>query len=273
MITMVEAKNAQGSLLSLPIRDTSSGIVVADVEGLSPVNAVLVSTSFANTDGSQDQSARRESRNIKLSLDLFPDYVYSTVESLRRRLYAYFMPKSEVLFTFYDNAGPTVNIVGRVETFDEPLFSKEPRAVISVMCFKPDFIDPTPVIVAGETTSGEVELAVPYAGTVETGIRFSMTTNRSLSDFTIYHRAPDGTQRSLEFAAPLISADVLDISTVFGNKGAVRSRSGSSSSLLYAISPSSAWIELQPGLNYIRVYAAGASIPYTITYLDRYGGL
>ena len=43
MITMIQAINAQGELLSLPLDDISNGFSVEDIDGLDPVKATIVS--------------------------------------------------------------------------------------------------------------------------------------------------------------------------------------------------------------------------------------
>lgn len=273
MLTKVEVTSNQGALLSLELDDVSDGLILADVQGLDPVKATLVSSSFANLDGEQYHSSRREARNIKLQIGLEPNYVTSSVKDLRQRLYSFFMPKSEVILYFYDSDGLTVNIVGRVETCESALFTKDPAVDISIMCFEPDFIALEPTTVNGMTVSDSTELLIPYDGSVETGIKLVLPLNRALTQFTIYHRPPDGTLRTLDFAASLSTDDKVTISTIAGAKGATLTRAGSDSSLLYGISPQSNWIELQNGGNYFRLYAVGAGIPYTITYTARYGGL
>jgi hypothetical protein len=273
MLTLLEARSNQGALLSLPLQDVSDGYVLAEVEGLDPVKATIVSSSFAQQDGSQYQSAYREARNIKLKLDLEPDWASMTVSDLRNRLYAFFMPKSSVKLTFYTSSGLNVDISGRVETFETPLFSKEPSIDISMICFDPDFVDPDLITVSGSTVSTTTRQLVHYDGSVDSGVVFALSVNRALSAFSIYHDPPDGSHRQLDFAASLVSGDVLSMSTVPGNKYATLLRSGVSSSLLYGVSPQSVGPTLQPGDNYIRVYATGAAIPWTIKYTNRYGGL
>jgi hypothetical protein len=166
-----------------------------------------------------------------------------------------------------------VDIVGYIETCECPLFTDKPKATISILCMDPDFLDLSDDVISGNTTSGTTETLVTYDGTVDTGIEFVLNVDRTLTEFTIYHRPPDGTLRSLDFAASLILGDVVTISTVRGNKFATLTRAGTNSSLLYAVSPQSNWIEFQNGDNHIRIYALGAAIPYTITYTNRYGGL
>lgn len=273
MLNLVEARTNQGALLTLSLSDISSGFLIEDIDGLLPVKATLASSSFAGRDGAQYHSSKRETRNIKIKISLEPDYIVSSVKSLRNRLYEFFMPKSEVNLRFYDTEIPTVNISGIVESFESVLFSEQPEIDISIICFDPDFISMTPVEIDGSSTSGETEIIVNYDGTVETGILFVLNVNRSISDFTIYHNPPNGSLRSMDFSEGLINGDVLTISSVFGSKGAFLTRASTDSSILFGISPQSNWIELAPGLNRIRVYATGAPIPFEITYLARYGGL
>lgn len=275
MLTKLEVRNAEDSLLELTLDDTSDGFVLADIQGLDPVKATLVSSGFANMDGELYHSSRREKRNLLIKIELEPDFVLDSVRDLRKRLYSFFMPKTEVQLRFYMTDGPTVNIMGRIESFDAPLFAQNPEANISLLCFDSDFVDLTDVEVSGNTVSTGTETLVAYEGTVESGIQFTLNVNRALTGFFIYHRLPDDTVRSLEIeGASLQGGDVVDIVTIPGSKIVTLTRSGITSSLLYALAPESTWIELQPGTeNYIRIYAVGAAIPYELHYLNRYGGL
>lgn len=273
MLTKFDVSTAQGDLLTLQLDDTSQGYIVQEIEGLDPVKATLVSSSFAAMDGEQYQSSRRETRNIKIQLGLDPDPLTDSVRSLRKRLYGYFLPKSEVTLSFYSDDGPRVSIVGRVESFETALFTQEPAVDISIICYDPDFYDPVPQHLSGNSTAGTAKTVVHYDGEVETGIVFKLNVNRTLTDFTIYHTLPSGELKQLDFSGSLVSGDVLTISTVTGDKGATLIHTGTSSSVLYAISPQSHWLELVPGDNLLRVYASGAGVPYTIDYTTRYGGL
>lgn len=273
MLTLVEARNTQGSLLSLPLDNISGGYSVQEILGLDPVKATIVSSSFAGVDGSQYQSARREDRNITLKLGFEADYITTSVRDLRMKLYNFFMPKSKVDLRFYDSSSLIVNISGWVESCGAPLFSAAPGVDISILCLDSDFLDLTPVVTNGMSTSGAAETLYHYNGSVEAGINFVFNIDRALTEFTIYHRGPDGLLRTMDFAASLASGDVFTLNTVTGSKGVTLTRAGSNSSLLRAKSPQSGWVELLNGDNYIRVYAVGASIPYTITYITRYGGL
>lgn len=273
MLSTVEVRTTAGTLLTLPLEDVSNGLYILDIDGLDPVKATIVSSSFANVDGSQYQSARRESRNIILKIALKPDYSIDSVADLRNRLYDFLMPKSNVSLRFIMDDDLEVDISGRVESFETPLFSKEPEVDISIICFDPDFVDITPVELSGESTDGTDEELIEYNGTVETGIIFTLEIDRTLTEFTIYHRPPDGIVRTLDVAASFVAGDVLEIVTVRGSKGLTLTRTAVDSSALYAMSPQSNWIQLEKGNNYIRVYAEGDPIPYELSYMTRYGGL
>ena len=272
-LNKVEVRTDQGVLLSLPLDDISDGYLVEDISGLDPVPANIVSSSFARLDGEQYQSSRREKRNPVFRIGLEPDYTSETVQQLRTRLYKFFLPKKSVNMRFFSDEFPTVDIAGRVETFNCPLFVKDPVATVSVICFDPDFYEPVLKTMSGTTVSNEVPGIINYTGSVDTGVVFRMTLNRSLSAFAIYH-TPEGEQaQTMQITGNFLAGDVLTISTVPGDKYATRTRGGAVSSILYTVSPYAVWTKLQPGNNALRVYAEGAGIPYTIQYTNKHGGL
>lgn len=282
LLNALKVVNSRGSLLNLPLEEVSEGLIVRKIEGLDPVKATLVSSSFANKDGEQYHSSRREARNIKISLGLSPDYAVGSAKDLRDLLYQYFMPKAKSSLTFhmYDKFAVDVfheyldlNIDGRVEEFDADIFSDDPSADISLMCFDPDFIDPTLNTFNGNTVADATETTLSYLGSIETGVIFTLRPNRVLTDFAIYHHAPDGTLKTINVSYPLQAGDVFTISSVVGAKSVTLLRAGVETSVLYAVSPQSGWLELQPGDNDLRVYAVGAAIPFDIQYINRYGGL
>lgn len=275
MLTLVEVRNIAGSLLSLELADVTDGFVLQKVSGLDPGNAILISSGYAQQDGGQFHSARRDVRNIIFTISLEPaDWDTTTVKSLRTQLYSYFMPKNQVALRFIDSGGLTVTISGYVESFETPIFAAESIVNVSVLCFDPDFLKLTEETISGSTVTDTTETLVTYDGTVETGIEFVLSVNRVEDAFTIYHRAPSGVITSMDFAGSLVADDVLTINTVTGTKGAILTRSAVNSSVLYGVSAQSTWLELQPGDNYIRVFTTdGAAIPYEITYTNRYGGL
>ncbi len=275
MITLVEARNSQGTLLSLPAGDASNGLALGEVGGLDPVKAEIITSPFANLDGEDFQSSRRGIRDVSLDISLEPDLATTptTVRKLRQKLYTHFMTQSWVNLSFYDEDGSQADISGYVETCESPLWTKDPKMEVVVRCMNPDFVDAESVLISGATVETEDEFVINYDGTVKTGVKFVFTLPRDENNITIYYRPPDDTLRVLDFQTPLLSGDQLVINTAPGNKGAWVIRGGSESSVLYGTAPQADWVELQPGINTFRVYATGTPIPFTIEYTNRYGGL
>lgn len=272
-----DVQSPQGELLVLSLDEPSEGIIVREIEGLDPVKATVTSTSFAQLDGTMLQSVKREERNIKIRLGVEPDLDTGSVRDIRSRLYRFFMPKAEVKLRFYvDNEAYWIE--GVVEDFPFPLFTDDPEGNASIICNDPNFFNPIARIVDGTTTSSTDEYKISYKGSIETGIKFTLTPDRDVDAFTIYHRRPNSELRQLEFAMsesdPLSAGTVLTLTTQPGAKGVTTLDTlGTERSPLYAVSPTSDWTQLQPGDNYIRVYANGAPVPFRIEYTDKHGGL
>lgn len=273
MLYKMEAINTRGTVLELVFDDITDGFVLEDVDGLDPVDATISSSDFAQQDGAEFQSARRVPRNLLVKIGLEPQDSTQTVRGLRRTLYSFFMPKRNVTLRFHDTDGLIVEIVGWIESFSSKLFTKEPSVDISIMCLRPDLLELTPVELSGTTTSTTTETPIEYEGTVDTGLLFTLNVDRTLTEFTFYHRGPDDVIQSMDVSIPMVAGDILSISTVPGNKYATLNHLGTLSFVAYAVSPQSTWHQFSEGENNIRVYAVGDPIPYDISYITRHGGL
>jgi Phage tail protein. len=273
MLTEVQATAASGDILSMVLREISSGIVTEEVEGLDPVKATIVSTSTPNAAGEQYMASKRDARDIKFTLGLEPDYISEMPEDVRNRLYKWFMPNTFVDLKFINENGISADIRGMTETFEAPLFVQEPKATISVRCFDSDFVDENVESISGNTVSNTLMTTEEYLGTVESPVDFFLFVNRDVDEFSIYQNLPGGYFRQINFAWPLHSGDTVKISSTPGEKGVTLTRAGVTSSLLYAMDSTSSWFNFYPGVNEFRVYATGAAIPYYMTYSKRYGGL
>ena len=274
MLSVVEVRTDQGALLQLPMADISGGYAVQEIRGLEPVKATLVTSSFAQLDGGQFHSSRRESRNIVITLGYEPDYISTSVQSLRKNLYDFFLPEARVSMRFIDDgSAPTVNITGRVESFDAPLYTDDPTATISIMCLNPDFYAQDEVQIDGFTVPDSTNTNITYDGEVESGIQLEIFPNRALSEFTVYSLGSDNVLRSMIVTDNLSAGDKFFIDTTPGAKRVTHTVGGITSSSLYTMSPYSTWVYLLRGLNQFRVYAEGAPVPYTLKYTAKYGGL
>jgi hypothetical protein len=282
LLQALRVTNSRGSILDLPLEDISGGFIVKDIQGLGPVKATLVSSSFANMDGAHYHSSRRDPRNLIIKLGLEPDWATGSVQELRAQLYDFFMPKTQstLRFRLFDKNTESVleqnldvHILGTIESCEPAMFARDPELDISIMCFNPDFVDLDPVIFEGMSVSDLTESLLSYAGSVETGVIFTISPDRAMPGFDLYHRTPDDQVRHVDFTLPLLAGDVVKISSVPGSKYATLTRAGVESAILYAISPQSPWFELFPGDNQVRVHEAGAPVPYQIEYTTKYGGL
>lgn len=279
MFSMMEVVG-DGSVGSLTIQlgNVSGGINLKDVSGLDPVKVTLTSSNFAIQAGAILQSARRESRNITLKLGIEPDPLTSTVSSIKKKIYSVFREGTKVLMKFYEDDADTpvadgYQIYGWVETCTNSIFTQMPEVNISIMCFDPDFFDSEAVTISGLTTADVTATPVNYAGTTETGVVFTVNVNRSLGEFQIYHVDPDGNTWTMDVAGIFLTGDTITISTVSGSRSANLLRAGVTSSILYAISPQSTWIQLVPGSNTIRINAPGAAVPASMTYTELFGSV
>lgn len=283
LLKEVKATNSAGEELTLNLEDPSNGLIVKSINGLGPTKATLVSSSFANMDGEQFYSSRRDKRNIVIQLGLDPDYGSYSAFDLRNQLYKFFMPKTEVdlEFTMFDRFQTDFlkqtwlpHIMGRIESLEPAIFTSEPAVDISIVCFDPDFCDQSSMIFEGDTTDSLTETTLTYNGTVETGVLFKLFANRSIDDLTIFHRTPDNVLRTFYVDHTIEDTDELHVNSLYGDKYVNLLVGGSvTESILYAVAAQSSWVELFKGDNNFRVYTDGAPIPYTIEYIEKYGGL
>ena len=276
-IDKVEVKNPQGNLLTLSLQDISNGHVVRDIRGLDPVKSTIVTSSFATMEGQQKQASSRESRNIVFELGYAPNFsINETVRDLRSRLYRYFTSGTDVELTFYMTDGLTVKTTGTVESCEAPLFVREPQTDVSIICYDPDFIDVNLVEMHTQFTTTDVfGSPIVIDGTSKTGLdSLRFTANQSLDGFTVYHTTPSGTLRTMFVSVPLLVNDQVNLRTVKGDKSITLTRLGVTTSLMYAVSPQSLWVLLEPGENmlYVNTEAASPS-PVLVDFHNRYGGL
>jgi hypothetical protein len=273
VLTVVEVQNVLGSTLRLPLLDTSKGYSVREIDGLGPVAASLTSSSLAQVDGAQAQNARRDIRNITMKLGFVPDFVNTTVQSLRSVLYDYFMTKAIVNLNFYVDDILTMVTSGQVETFDNPLFTPDPEADISIVCYDPDFYGPAPLTLSSSTRSDTNTSLITYTGTSEAGLIFTLNVNRALSDFWITLQRPDNQRQKMELTGSYLSGDVITIDTRPGSKSVSLLRSGFTSSILNNFDETGTWLSLMKGANQFGAFAAGAGVPFSMMYTTQFGAI
>lgn len=279
MLNSFDVVNARGASLTFDMFNNSNGYTVDDIQGLGPVKAELVSSGYAQMDGTHHQTAQRGERNIVIMLGLDSGGVAGSVELLRQNLYNYFRNKAPVTLRFRMMSGLEVSIQGRVEDMVPVMFTAEPKMQISIVCNLPDFIAPGTQIVNLTTTantSGAGLLPLQYGGTESTGIKVQLTLNRAVTQIILRQQAIGGGSNhpAMTFSYNFLSGDIFRFSTIPNQKSVEVVRGGSGSSILYALDPTSPWIQLEPGENNLRmIVPGGADLPYTIEHDVRYGGL
>lgn len=279
MFTKAELTTSDGRLLTLQLVEDSSGITIEDIDGLGPVKATLTASQIAGQDVSELQNAQRGPRNITMTLGLAPDPAVTSVNSLRRMVYSFFRPKSLLAMKFFvDDTDDTIEdgylTMGNVESCDPgSIFTQTPTLDISVMCYDPDFTDPVPVTISTLTTADTTPMAVDYDGTSPTGMLITVDVNTTLSEFAVYCVDPNGATSTMDVAYPFVAGDQVTINTISGSKYANLLRAGVTSSILFAISTQSTYVQFSPGGNSVRVFASGTNMPVSIVYTKRFGEL
>jgi Siphovirus-type tail component, C-terminal domain len=274
VLTRVNCQNGSGGTLSLPLSDTSGGYVLRDIEGLDPVTATITSQSNAQTDGVQIQSARRDSRNITMKIGFKPDYVNTSVKSLRSNLYDYFLPKSIVGISFFDDEVLDSVTSGTVESFSNSLFTADPEVDLSIICPDPDFYAPTPELIYGGSVTDTTSFDIPYTGTSDAGVIFTLEVNQTLTGFTLYNMTPDGSTQVFDVENVFTSGDIVVVNSVPGSRGVTLNRAGLVSSILYSVNAlSENWITLKKGANQFRCHSGSSGVPYTVSYTAKYAGI
>lgn len=274
--TMVVVGDGSVGSLTVQLGENPNGIYFRDIDGLDPVKATLTSSNFAGQTGAVFQSSRRETRNIVIKFGIEPDPATQTVRSVRKSIYTIFRPETEILLKFYDDESTDVSdgyqIVGRVETCGPPTsrFSQDSEVDISILCFDPDFQDSTPVNITGISSSDPGPAEITYEGTTETGIIYTFTINDAVDEIGIHYTDGTNVTQVMDIAATFITGDVVTINTTPGSKSASLLRAGIVTSILYAVSPQSIWMQLTPGYGKFEFYAS-VPVPIAISYTKRFG--
>lgn len=273
MTLMLIRVTSGGLSATLSVMEQSGSYFIKDVEGMGPVQAEISESRFGLLDGTRQHYARRNSRNLVLKIGYRPNYSTNSVQSLRRDLYKIVYTKAVVDLSFEYLDGSMFRTQGTVESVEPDIFSSDPGLSVSIVCPDPDFVNPTPVVVSANSTSGASTYPVEYSGDSPTGVDFALNVNRSIAGFTFTIITSDGSQYDMPVTWALLAGDVVDIVTRPGSKRVYLTRAGSRSSILQALSTTAGWPQLTPGTNRRGVTIAGAGIPYTISYTNRYGGL
>jgi hypothetical protein len=256
-------------------------VQIRDVQGLGPVKATIPSSPYATGDGELPQgNPKIGMRNIVLILGLNPNWVDQTMTSLRRQLYRYLLPKAWVKLRFFSDDMPTVDIEGTVESFEPNMFSQDPELQISIICLKPDFIEPDATLYYGVVDDGSTELEFEYEGDVPAG--FEVRVQHAVENVAYtgpldisMQQEPEDPQIFTVDPVTIDSSHHFKLSTIRNAKRVQRvaNADGVVTNLLRDVTDESVWPEIKPGTNLFKVAALESGQAWTLAFFNRYGGL
>lgn len=242
---------------------------VRDIQGLGSVKASINTTPFGTIKGAAFSGTSSAERNLVFTLGLDPDWDVWTVSRLRRQLESYFMPEQSVRFVFETMEFSPVEISGIIESNDPNMFSKDPEQQISVICPKPDFVAVDPVVIDGSTELAPIDLE--YKGNVETGINVRLDEGINSTDHVTINYGDD----SFAVDVTVDGFHYMIMHSVPGEKF-VRQYTHIGdipTNKLNFVQPGSTWIKLHPGIEPFSVDVDDGSIPWHLTYYERFGSL
>lgn len=140
MINSVKIINDLGESLEMGIwKPDKSGLLISNIEGLSPASATINTTETATTDGSVYNSVKFQERTITIDMYYNPaHFTQESIENLRHLGYQYFPIKKQVRLEFHTDQRD-LWIDGRIEANETNIFSEMEEGSISIVCPDPYF--------------------------------------------------------------------------------------------------------------------------------------
>ena len=228
---------------------------IVSVTGLNPPVATINVSPMATSDGGSFNSSRLPERNIVITIQPL-----KRIEKARDDLYKWFAPKQKVTLRV-KTGSRNLTIDGYVESFEADLYANPQLVQISLIC-------PDPYLKALNSSEVTIPGTVSNTGDVESGGVFTITMTSSGSSITITDTVNGSAKRFRMDDLTLQSGDKVIIDTRVGQKSVKLNRSGSISSLMGNVDPSSDWLQIQPGANVFTISASGtAKVEYIPQYL------
>lgn len=301
MIKNIRAINVKNEYVDIDLyHPEKSGFIVKNIEGIMPGQVSINTTPLATTDGGLYNSARKDIRNITITVGLL---FTPTVEDTRHKLYKYFNIKEKVTLEFQTDRRYS-EITGYVENIDGDIFSEDESPQISIICPDPWFYSKTNEIISfsgimpvfefpflNESVTdnllefGEIRLdtriSIIYNGDISTGVTIVTHYLDNPGDIDIFNvdtrehmkLYSDRVKKTTGFI-PNAGDDVI-ISTINGNKYAHLYHEGFYYNILNAIDKESDWFKLTKGDNVFvfNTQHGNEKILMSFQYRDAFGGI
>lgn len=275
MIQSVTIVNDVGESITLDLfHPEQSGLIIEEIEGLGPPKANLNFTELALLDGSTDNFARVESRNIVVSFIFIEN---PTIEDTRLLTYKYFPIKKTITFVVETN-NRICKIDGRIESNAPNIFDERESTQISILCPNPYFQSLSPYITdfSGveamfefefeneSVTSDEIivseiiearEKIINYTGDVDTGLKLTIHAIGEVRNPIIYKIETRevfaiDTQKLHDLTGNgFNNGDDIIIDTTKGHKSVQLLRNGIYTNVLNCVDRKADWFQLTHGRN------------------------
>lgn len=285
MIKSIKITNHLGESITLELmQPEKSGFVIKSITGIGPVKADINFTELATNDGAIDNSARLETRNIVMNLIFLEN---PTIEDTRLLSYKYFPIKRNVTFLI-ETDNRICETIGRIESNDPEIFSKQEGCQISIMCPDPYFysnknnyttfygVDPlfefpfsneslTEKLIEFGEIKNQTEGSVYYEGDAEVGVIIRIHAIGEAEGLVIYNigtreimRIND--EKLIELLGSGIQAgDDIVINTNKGSKSITILRAGITTNILNVLDKPISWFQLEKGDN-LFAYTASSGL-------------
>lgn len=285
MIKTITVTNYVGDSIVLELAaPEKSGLSVRSIEGIGPAKATINVSEIATIDGAIFNGTRVASRNITMTLGMFRCAVCPTIEASRHLVYKYFPVRQKIKMEFLTDERSCYTY-GYVESNEPDIFSNDETCSISIICTDPYFYrsgDGERLVFSGISPEFEFPfennsltenhlcmsdikndkvLSFEYPGDADVGMVIQFLNKGIASGIAFYNVR---TKESLSIDTASLSStigityqagDIIEVSTVKGNKYVHLIRNGISINIINALSRSSDWPIVRKGINEFAYYA------------------
>jgi len=254
-------------------------IHIVSIDGLDPVKASVSTMTLSDTDEGIVTGTEVPSRNIVLTLRPDPDWSNWTPEQLRRLIYAYFIPKSQVRLVFYTDELDSVEIFGTVESCSYNQFIKDPEYQISIICSDPYFKAIEATEISGTVIEPEdwpPSEPITIEGDIPVGFELKLSSGYDSGELTVQVGDPSISTFHL-IVSTLPNPNIFEMNSKPLRKfvRTVEIDTGIITNLLGSLEPGygSVWPILRPGDNLFAVMGSMVGDAWELKYFPKFGGL
>lgn len=225
----------------------SNTYILKAIDGLGPPDvSVLIGTPLGEM--GIYQGRQPQPRQLVIRVGLNPNYsVGESASSMRSTLYGLLTPGASDAVTVKLMNGPNVSAitVGYVSKIEVVPFSKDPEVQITIDCVQPYLTAEAPVVTVPATQSS---FAVENVGSVTVGLYLEVIFNATSGSWSLFTEALNAGPR-MRFDYIFLAGDKLMINTQPGQRSIKLLRGAVTTNLIYALSSTSVWTLLHPGIN------------------------